>query len=784
MNTRIYALLMVWILLHGFCHGQKNTSAISGKVVDENSLPIEYASVAVYNADKVVAGTVTDSLGVFTIRVPVSADACRLAVNFVGYARHEVMFRAAQPRVDMGVITLKNDAVVLNGVVVYGKTDAHQSNIERTRISAAAIVNASKGTALDILATSSAVSVSRDAIALRGNSNVLILLDGIPTTVTDLSTIPAANIKDIEIVTNPDASYDSEGTGGIINIISKKERAAGLSGVVSANYGFSHFANGNAAVSYNTPRASYRFNYNTRYEDDVLDGTLDRQVYASDSHTHQQMQSRRYVFNTNIGIGADFRIDRRNTLSIDLKGMLPRLNVKQDLHNTYTANGSSRQEERHNDVTWNRENIEAVVSYRHIVKPEMKEWTMRGSVSKIWGHRPSYYYLGETMVNRSNSGGSPLITTFQADYKQKLPKGTLTTGGKMTFRRNDIYHRFYSISDGVEKYSELLSNDLLHTELIPAAYVTYASKIGKYISYKAGIRGEYSRVTLDSQHSSVDDSRGDLFIAPNLSATYTLSDAQEFSFAFSRRIGRPTYPQLNPYMSMVDATTYEQGNMELKPEKSTNIDMGYSLKAGRAQIFANAYFNYTKDYITQITTIRNDLLITTYINTPNDYRTGLDLSAKLKATQWLNLTLSTNTFHVDIKGTQNGMDISNSGWTNNSNLLVDLLPTKTTGIQLQYFLSSPQYYAQLTTEFTHHLDIAIRQRLLNGQMAVTASLTDVFNTQKWTVTSANQQFNMRNYSTNKSRMFWLGLTYNFNSFKQNKQEKKGNDDRNLIRLGL
>ena len=477
MPTRLYTLLMVWILLHGVCHGQKNTSAVSGKVVDENSLPIEYASVAVYNADKVVVGTVTDSLGEFTIKVPVSVDACRLAVNFVGYAGPEVMFRAVQPRVDMGVITLKNDAVVLNGVVVYGKADAHQSNIERTRISAAAIVNASKGTALDILTTSSAVSVSRDAIAVRGNSNVLILLDGIPTTVTDLSTIPAANIKDIEIVTNPDASYDSEGTGGIINIISKKERAAGLSGVVSANYGFSHFANGNAAISYNTPRASYRFNYNTRYEDDVLDGTLDRQVFASDSHTHQQMQSRRYVFNTNIGIGADFRIDRRNTLSIDLKGMLPRLNVKQDLHNTYTANGSSCQEERHNDVTWNRENIEAVVSYCHIVKPEMKEWTMRGSVSKIWGHRPSYYYLDETMVNRSNSGGSPLITTFQADYKQKLPKGTLTTGGKMTFRRNDIYHRFYSISDGVEKYSELLSNDLLHTELIPAAYVTYASKI-------------------------------------------------------------------------------------------------------------------------------------------------------------------------------------------------------------------------------------------------------------------------------------------------------------------
>ena len=392
--------------------------------------------------------------------------------------------------------------------------------------------------------------------------------------------------------------------------------------------------------------------------------------------------------------------------------------------------------------------------------------------------------MGDSLVNRSNSGGSPLITALQADFRQKLGTGTLTAGGKFTFRRNNIYHQFYSYVDGQWEYNELLSNDLVHTELVPAVYVMFSSKIGPKFSYKAGVRGEYSRVTLDSQHESIADKKNDFFIAPNLSGTFKISDSQDLSIAFSRRIGRPTYPQLNPYMSMVDATTYEQGNMRLMPEKSSNLDLGYGFKGERVQLFADAYANYTKDFITQITTIRNDLLITTYINTPSDFKTGLDLNVKYAPLRWFDITVSANTYHVNIKGIIEGMPIDNGGWVNNSNVLVNFMPSKKTDIQLQYFVSSPQYYAQLTTAFSHYMNIGVKQRLLNGKMTLTASLTDVFNTREWIVYASNAVFDMENHSTNKSRMFWLGVTYNFNSFKQAKTEKKTETDRGLIRLGL
>ena len=777
----MFALLLI---AFGVGHAQTNMATVSGKVIDENKLPIEYASVAVFDAEKVLTGSVTDNEGGFVIKVPVRTEEYLLSVQFIGYTKHEVRIKADRPSVNLGDIVLNDNAVSLNAVEVVGKADAHTSNIERTNINVAANLNATQGTAVDILATSSNVSVNNGTIAIRGNANVLVLLDGVPTTMTDLSTIPASSIQNIEILTNPDASYDSEGTGGIVNIVSKKEKASGTNGVVSASYGFNHFATGNASVAFNTPKASYRINYSTRYEDDVLNSTLDRLIHESSNQTHQQIQSTRYVFNTNVGLGADFRIDKRNTLSATLNCIIPRLNIQQDLHNTYSENSLSLEENRHNDVTWNRENIEATLSYRHIITPDVSDWSIKGSFSKIWGHRPSFYYVGDSLVNRSNSGGSPLITALQADFRQKLGTGTLTAGGKFTFRRNNIYHQFYSYVDGQWEYNELLSNDLVHTELVPAVYVMFSSKIGPKFSYKAGVRGEYSRVTLDSQHESIADKKNDFFIAPNLSGTFKISDSQDLSIAFSRRIGRPTYPQLNPYMSMVDATTYEQGNMRLMPEKSTNLDFGYGFKGERVQLFADAYANYTKDFITQITTIRDDLLITTYINTPSDFKTGLDLNVKYAPLRWFDITVSANTYHVNIKGIIEGMPIDNGGWVNNSNMLVNFMPSKKTDIQLQYFVSSPQYYAQLTTAFSHYMNIGVKQRLLNGKMTLTASLTDVFNTREWIVYASNAVFDMENHSTNKSRMFWLGVTYNFNSFKQAKTEKKTETDRGLIRLGL
>lgn len=235
-------------------------------------------------------------------------------------------------------------------------------------------------------------------------------------------------------------------------------------------------------------------------------------------------------------------------------------------------------------------------------------------------------------------------------------------------------------------------------------------------------------------------------------------------------------------MSMVDATTYEQGNMYLQPEKSTKLDLSYNLKGKAANLFVNGYVNHTNDYISQITTLDGNTLVTTYVNAASDLKTGIELSLKTSPAKWMNLTLGTNTFHVTTKGTYKGAEIDNSGWTNNSNLMLDFLPWKNGDVQVQYFVTTPQYFPQLTTSLTHQMNVGVKQRILKGKMTLSLLLTDAFDTAKWEVKSRNNLFDLTNISHNKSRMLWLGASYNFNSFKQ-KNTQKAESDRSLIKFG-
>jgi outer membrane receptor protein involved in Fe transport len=764
-------------------HAQAGKCDIAGKVMDESQLPVAYASVALYNGRTPITGVITDDEGRFTLKTSQTDKEYRLAIEFIGYGKFEKWVTPNTSRIQLGTIILKENAISLGEVVVSAKEVAQKPTIEHTTLHASANLASGKGTAIDILRSSSSVSVSNDVISVRGNSNILVLMDGVPTTATDLSTIPAANIKSIEVITHPDASHDAGGTGGIIHIISKKPKAEGMSGVVSANYGFNHFMTGNVAFSMNKPKASWKFNYNTKYEDDVITSILNRTIKSSGYEVAQEMEAKRYTYNNNLGMGADFRMGAKDRLSVDVKFILPRLNVEQDLHNRFTDKGEVREEYRHNDVTWNRENVEASVAYTHIIQPEVSDFSIKGSVSKIWGHRPSYYRMNGEPVNRSVSGGSPFIPTLQADYKRKFKTGTLTSGVKLTYRRNDIYHRFYALADDEWIYSESMSNDLLHTELVPAAYAMFASRIGKKFTYKAGIRGEFSTVTLRSRHEAIDGRENCFFLAPSLSGTYVVSDNQELSMAVSRRIGRPSYPQLNPYMSMVDATTYEQGNMNLQAEKATLLDVSYQLRWKNVSLFANAYVNHTEGYISQITKMDDGKLITTYVNADKDMKAGLDLSLGVTPVQWMSLSLGANTYHVSTKGKYEGADIANNGWTNNSTFMLDILPWKGGNAQIQYFVTTPEYFPQLTSELTHRMNIGFQQQLMKGALTVSMLFTDVLDTDAWEVSSDNNLFRLKNYSNNKGHMLWLGVSYNFNKFK-GKSAQKTEMDRSLIKLGM
>ena len=778
---RIIAIIIICLIcIPSFAQSK----VVSGIITDKTGEPVPYVSVVLARDGAIVTGGMTDDNGRFQIKV--DAGKYTLTAEFIGYSKETMQVEVKASRLDIGTIVLEESAQYISEAVVSAKQEAKKSSVEHTTINADANISGAKGSVLDILRTASSVSIASDkSITVRGKSNILILIDGVPTTVTDLESIPAANVKSVDVITNPDVRYDSEGTGGIINIVSKKQNASGLSGMVGANYGFNHFANGNFAIVSNTPKVSWRLNGNVKYEDDIIDGSLFRRFVSSGNSIQQQFHSAKTTFNGNIGAGATFRPDKKNTVAVDLKLLLPRYNTKQDFSNTYSSGGSQNMENRYSDVTWNRENLDASASWRHLLQPDFSEFTLGGNVSKIWGHRPSFYYLEGKQVGKSDSGGSPFISSVQGDFKFKFAPGVLDFGVKMTFRMNDQYSEFFTRSGEQWIPSPEFSADLLHQEYVPALYAMFSSKDAGRFSYKAGLRVEYSIVKLHSDKESIDKTKGDFFIAPSFSGTFRISPEQSLSLAYGRRIGRPTYPQINPYMSMIDAKTFEQGNLDLNPEQADNLDLSYTGKTGWFSAFADLYLSHTKGYITQVSNLTDgDILLMTYINCTSDLKTGLDLSLKISPVKWFDATLSANTFYTDTKGDFENIDINNSGWSNNSNLLLNFLPLKNTDIQVQYFLSSPQYYPQFTTAFNHYMNLGIKQTLCKGAITLSATATDVFGTDKWEIHSSNRIFTLDNTSLRKSRMIWLGISYNFNSFKQQKSQKKQEEDRSRLNLGL
>ena len=260
----------------------------------------------------------------------------------------------------------------------------------------------------------------------------------------------------------------------------------------------------------------------------------------------------------------------------------------------------------------------------------------------------------------------------------------------MTYRQNNIDHKMYEWNEATDTWqlSIPLSNDLRHREYIPAAYIMYSSKLSQQLTLKAGLRFEYSRTTLRNDKAAIereqsqaslssaereqarpkvkdalDEASNCYFMAPNLVLSYRISDPWQLSVGLSRRISRPTYPQLNPYINLIDNNTYETGNIHLKPEKANKLDIGYSYAGQSLKVNGNAYFNYTQDYINQIAYIDQNILVMTYINGDQYLNSGVEHNIRWSAQRWLGMDVGCNVFYTKSRGVGGDLKSPTQGMT-------------------------------------------------------------------------------------------------------------------------
>ena len=782
-NKITLTLLLAMICVGLSAKEQQNT--IKGRIVEADGTPVMYASAYLVSDKKILTGALTDTLGIFLIQGQFEGK-YNFKVSLIGYEDTMQVLNLKKGEIlDLGDIVVKQKELLLDGVVVYSEAAAKNVTLEKTRINLASSMSATTGSVIDALRGSSAVTFDGNGqVSIRGNNNVLILVDGVPTTLDGLGGIPAANVQSIDVVTSPDVKYDSEGTGGIISIVSKKQSNNAFTSMASVNYGFNNLFNANFAMSYNTGRWGVRLNYNGKYEKDRIESELHRNIIPTGTTLDQIINAHKKTTGHNMGLNISFKATKKDVLTLDIKAGFPRMNNLQTMHNHFAVGGSASDHVRMTDIDFNREMVESSLGFKHIYEPGKRELSTMLSFSAINGHRPSYYYEDGLMTQYSKSGGRPRITAFQLDYMTLLGKGKLETGVKMTWRNNNIDHKLYELDEASEwLLSVPLSNDLRHNEYIPAAYGMYSSKLSDKLSYKAGVRFEYSHVTLHGEKDHFDESSNCYFIAPNVGLNYRISEPWSLSFGLSRRISRPTYPQLNPYINLIDRYTYETGNVRLNPEKANKVDLGYSYSGQKFKVSGNAYLNYTQDYINQIAYLNEDILVTTFINGELDLKTGIEHNMKWNALRWMGMDVSANVFYSKSRGEWQETKYSNHGWTFNGSLSLNFFPVKGMTVQAQYFVTTPQYFPQFTAKTVHFCNIGIRQQLLNKSLTLSALVTDVFNTQRWNISADNPVYSLVNTSKNRSRVFWLGISWNLHSHKPMGGQKKQEEDRSVIRLG-
>ena len=680
-----------------------NMGHFYGKILDSvSNKPLEAASVQLIQnkfdsatkkrKDVVVGGMLTTKKGEFSIEnLPIMAT-YKLKITAIGYktiekrVNFEMNMAAARSGdfssmlsavdKDLGNIKLEADAKQLENVTVSASKATLEMKIDRKVFNVEKNLNSVGGTAVDVMKNVPSVNVDIDGNVSLRNASPQIFVDGRPTTMT-LDQIPADAIASVEIITNPSAKYDASGGGaGILNIILKKNRKAGYNGNLRAGIDMRGRPNLGGDVNMKQGKVNFFAAGQFGMRKSISNVKTDRVDYNADTTSY--LEQRNKPINSGFfafgRAGMDYFIDNRNTLSIG--GNLVRGQFKTtDLINTYrdTVRPSgtiSDRGERGSKSTGNFRNYGATLSFKHNFAKANKELTadFNYNYSKndnVGDYTTQYFFSNNSpktpqFIEQSKGGGTNRFITIQTDYADPITSSMKIEAGLRAAFRNftSFNNNFVQTTPGQYLLIPGLSNDYKFNDELYAGYLTFSHQ-RKKLSYQLGLRAESSSYTgnLVSKNQKF-KTEYPLSLFPSAFATYKLNDKEDMQLNYSRKINRPNFFQLIPFIDYSDSLNLSVGNPGLIPEFTNLLELSYSnqYKAGNS-LLATVYFRNTNDLITRYqykdanpNPARADsVIITTYANANRSYTFGLELTGKNKPAKWWDLTTNLNLFNSTIK---------------------------------------------------------------------------------------------------------------------------------------
>ncbi|MEP6466502.1 MAG: TonB-dependent receptor [Parafilimonas sp.] len=780
---------------------------INGVVKDNEGNFLPNASVALLKVkdSSVIKLAVTNTSGVYQFK-NINKGSYLTSISFIGYANaYSAAFEVAgSGDINAPSVSISKINNGLKDVVVTAKKPLIEVKADKTILNVENSINAVGNDALELLRKSPGVMVDKDDnISLSGKNGVQIYIDGKPSPLsgsdlsTYLKTLQSSQIEAIEIITNPSAKYEAEGNAGIINIRLKKNKSFGTNGSINAGYNIGTYPKYNAGISLNhrDKKVNIFGNYNFNDSRNASFMNLYRVQLDTifDQHSKMQFTNKSHNFKA----GMDYFLNTNNTIGVMVNGNLsdPHFSNQSSTVISYQpTNVTDKILQAQNTSAGKRDNINANINYR-FADTSGHELNVDADYGyydiKSNQYQPNFYY-DPTGIDLQNQYIYNMIAptkidiySAKADYEQNFKKGRLGYGAKFSYVKTTNDFDRYNVYTNDKLLDTLRSNNFNYKENVNAAYVNYNRQF-KAIMIQAGLRVENTNSeglsngynwngTYVPYDSTFKRNYTDFF--PSAAITYNKNPKNQWGLSYSRRIDRPAYQDLNPFEFKLDEYTYQKGNTQLTPQYTNSVSLTNTLFYS---LTTRLTYSHVSDVFSQIIdTADKSKTFITKKNLATQNMVSLNISMPWQK-KWYSVFANINSYYSHYKANFGvGRTIDLDVYSVNVYAQQTFKIAKATSLELSGFYSSPSIWqGTFKSGAIWSVDGGVQQTFFKGKATAKLSVTDIFQTLRWSGVSDFAGQYLRVNGGNESRQLRISFLYRFGSsqVKAARQRKTGAEE--------
>ena len=799
---------------------------ITGKVIDASTKQgMEFANISLRKtgSKEFIKGTVSDQLGAFRLD-GVSNGNYVVAVSVVGYAtfEKELTIGTGQKTINLRNILLKEDTQLLNEVQVVGQRSQMKFEIDRKVFNVDQSLATAGGSASDVLGNIPSVQVDPEGeVSLRGNSSVTVWINGKESGLSAdnraqiLEQLPAESIERVEVITNPSAKYNPEGTAGIINIVLKKNRKAGYYGSLQAGVDTRGGYNAAGNVNFSSGKFESFVNVGTRVRKSEGEGYTNRQNLDDNGDPVSYLNQLRNDEDTRKPViarmGTTYHATDKDHFSFSGFGLLGRgdetdwLNYTSNIPGSFTNSLRTSAEKRkmnigNFEIGYKRDfseksNLDLSASYNLVnITPESSFLQVSNSAG---GTSTSSYQFQENVMK-------PRKWEFQADYVTEFgEQNKIEAGYKGDFLTSKSKVSTYSgISEGNAAFNEGLYNNFTYDQNVNALYATYSKRINRF-GIQLGLRGEHTRTNTNSlgyNQSETDHPayKDDYFsFYPSAFLSYQLPSNNELQLNYTRRVSRPWGGQLNPFVNLTDSTNISYGNPLLLPQYSNSLELNYIKNWENHTLSASLYYRNTDNVIQRISYRDGDIMKSTFENIAKTQSAGTELILKNNLFRMIDLTSTLNFYYNKLDGfsylpagaTTPVVGEADEDFSWSARIIANVMLPWGVSLQATGDYNSRELVAQGYRKANHAIDLGLRKSFLDRKLSLTINTRDLLNSRKRETITSGSGFSQESVFARSGRTVGFTLTYNFGNMKggskrPDRQQQQNNGDGGMMEEGF